>query len=62
MPAEDEGPPKLEDDAEENEDRPCTLDEESRLDLRRELLLRARATDVLLRLNHDPNSVSPPVV
>ena len=47
---------------EENEDRPCTLDEESRLDLRRELLLRARATDVLLRLNHDPNSVSPPVV
>ena len=52
--------------AEEQEDSPSKLEEDltmSRwLELRRELLRTARATDARLRLNHEPNSVSPPVV
>lgn len=65
-PAEKEEPPELEQAAEEQEDSPSKLEEDltmsRRLELRRELLRTARATDARLRLNHEPNSVSPPVV
>ena len=65
--AEDEGPSKLEEDAEGTAEGPTRLEEDLLsswpLDLRRELLRRARATEARLRLNHVPNSkVSPPVV
>ena len=65
--AEDEGPSKLEEDAADTAEGPTKLEEDLLpswpLDLRRELLRRARATEARLRLNHVPNSkVSPPVV